>query len=71
MTVDEVLEKALALSVDERKELAKRLIDTLGKVDTEKTHSILEFKGVGAHTADAEDPQAYVNRLRNEWDERS
>jgi hypothetical protein len=34
-------------------------------------HDILEFDGIAAHLADDEDPQAYVNRIRDEWDTRS
>lgn len=74
MTVAEVLQQAQRLSVRERKELVKLLIDTLdAPVSGEtprKKHSILEFAGIGAHLADSEDPQDYINHMRSEWDER-
>ncbi|MFN8449612.1 MAG: hypothetical protein U0521_13760 [Anaerolineae bacterium] len=34
-----------------------------------KRHSILEFRGVGAHLRDM-DAQKHVNQLRREWDNR-
>ena len=74
MTVAEVLQQAQKLSATERKELVKLLVDTLDvPILTEaqpKKHSILEFAGIGAHLADAEDPQDYINCIRSEWDER-
>ncbi len=67
MTVLEVLEQAKTLSLSERKELAKLLIDSL---EMPSAHSILEFEGMAAHLADDDDPQAGVNRMRDEWDNR-
>jgi hypothetical protein len=69
MTLAEALKYAQALSVPERKELVKILVDSLGVPETEKTHSILEFAGMAAHLTDDEDPQDYINRIRAEWDE--
>ena len=69
MTVLEVLEQAKTLSVRERKELAKLLIDSLDVPPT-PAHSILEFEGMAAHLADDDDPQDVVNRMRNEWGNR-
>jgi hypothetical protein len=70
MTITDILEQAQALSPQERKELAKLLIDSLDVPEAESLHDILEFEGIAAHLADDEDPQAYINRMRAEWDDR-
>ena len=70
MTVLEVLEQAKALSVAERKELTKLLIDSLDTAPPTRTHSILEFEGMAAQLADEEDVQEYLQRIRSEWDDR-
>lgn len=70
MTVLEVLQQAKALSLPERKELMKLLVDTFDAPVAISTYSILEFEGIAAHLADNEDPQDYVSRLRSEWDDR-
>lgn len=69
MTVQEVLEQAKALSVQERKELAKLLIDTLDAAPP-PAHSILELRGLGKEIWQGIDAQEYVNQLRDEWDQR-
>ena len=70
MTIQEIIQEARTLSVEERKQLIKVLtaMDILGESQTEtpKKRSILEFEGIAAHMADAEDPQDYLKRLRNE-----
>ncbi|MFZ4814758.1 MAG: hypothetical protein ACOYL5_09490 [Phototrophicaceae bacterium] len=70
MTFTSVLHQARSLSREQRKELIQQLVDDLDFDSPEKTHSILEFEGIGEHLADEEDPQDYVNRIRSEWDER-
>lgn len=74
MTIIEILEQVRTLSRDERRELTKALVDMLTEPDdaliTPK-RSILEFEGVAAHLADDEDPQAYLRRMRAEWDQPS
>ena len=70
MTIAEIVDQARSLSLQERKELVKLLIDTFDMSESEKTHSILEFEGIATHLADDEDPQAYVSRIRREWDDR-
>ena len=71
MSVQEIVQEFRALSIQERKQLIKLLVDSLTEPQTElvKTHSILEFEGIAAHQADDEDPQDYVNCLRSECDE--
>ncbi len=56
--------------VQQARELIKQLVDNVIEPATDKPHNILEFEGIAAHLADDEDPQDYVNRLRNEWDVR-
>ena len=70
MTITEILEQAKALSPQERKELAKLLIDMMdaGTVPTQRRLS--ELRGLGKEIWAGIDAQAYVNQLRDEWDER-
>jgi hypothetical protein len=72
MTVTEVLQQAKALSVQERKELMKLLVDTLDTTETPQgeKHSILELAGLGAEIWEGIDAQEYVDQLRSEWDHR-
>jgi hypothetical protein len=71
MTIQEMIQEARTLSVEERKQLIKGLVDIVNEpAEPPKKHSILEFEGIAAHLADAEDPQDYLKRLRDEWDER-
>ncbi len=72
-SVQEMIQEARALSVDERKELVKALVDMLAESSQaapRRKRSLLEFRGVGAHLYDGTDAQAYVNQLRSEWDDR-
>lgn len=69
MTVEALLEEIRALPLAERRRLAHLVLDTLAEPDVEqKKYSILEFAGFASHLADDEDPQDYINRLRDEWD---
>lgn len=72
MTVQEMIQEARTLSIKERQQLIKALV----AIDTEpeqaekpKKRNIMEFAGIASHLADSEDPQDYVRRLRQEWDE--
>jgi len=67
MTINEIWEQVKILSPQERDELVRRLLSL--PTDTpaaSQTHDILEFEGIAAHLAGDEDPQAYVNRIRDE-----
>jgi hypothetical protein len=70
MTIGAILEQAKALTQQERKELAKLLIDML---DTEtrpaRQRRLSELRGLGKEIWASIDAQEYVNRLRSEWDE--
>ena len=74
MTVAEIIEQARALSLQERKDLVKQLVDTLDSPITKsplpQKHSILELAGLGAEIWKDIDAQEYVDQLRNEWDKR-
>lgn len=72
MTINEIWEQAKILSPEERDELVRRLLSLHTEIpDPDHTHDILEFEGIAAHLTDDEDPQVYVNRIRDEWDNRS
>ena len=72
MTVLEMLEQAKALSVAERKELTKLLIDSLDTPEEElqRQWHITELRGLGKDVWADIDPQAYVNQLRDECEQR-
>ena len=71
MTIHEILEQVKVLSAKERNELVRQLLAMRDdSTESGQMHDILEFEGIASHLADDEDPQAYVNRLRAEWDER-
>lgn len=71
MSVEDMIQQAQALSIDERKTLLKALVDMLTEPPTPpKKHSLRDFRGVGAHQYDGTDAQAQVNQLRSEWDNR-
>jgi hypothetical protein len=71
MTINEIWEQVKILSPEERNELIQRLLAFNTSSADNEMHDILEFEGIAAHLADDEDPQAYVNRIRDEWDTRS
>jgi len=60
MTLEALAEEIRSLSVEERKQLVMLILDSLTDNQPEKTHSVLEFRGVGAHLRDM-DAQEYVN----------
>ena len=67
MTLQELVNEIQQLSMDERKTLINILADS---IDEPKQYSILEFQGIGHQLLNGVDAQDYVNRLRDEWDER-
>ncbi len=73
MSVQEMIQAAQTLSIDERKELVKALVDMLAESaqsNPKRKHSLHEFRGLGAHHYDGMDAQTYVNDIRSEWDDR-
>ena len=72
MTMAEILHQAKTLSMQERKELVKLLIDSLDVPDAapRQQRRLSELRGLGKEIWQGIDAQEYVNRLRNEWNER-
>lgn len=74
MTYDDIVREIPHLTAEERKRLIVALVETLTGAEAPsapKKRSILEFEGIAARLADDEDPQEYINHLRNEWDNHS
>jgi len=67
--LETIIEEVRTMSVGQRKQLVMLIMDSLTEEQPAKTHSILEFEGIGAHLRDM-DAQEYVNQLRAEWDDR-
>jgi hypothetical protein len=63
-----------ALPADQRIKLialiAQELETEVQLVQQRPLHNIMEFHGVGHASWDGSDAQEYVNRLRDEWEER-
>jgi len=71
MSVAEILEEVRALSLEERKQLIKLMVDTLTETpEPPKKHSLMELRGLGKEIWAGIDAQEYVNQLRGEWDRR-
>jgi len=70
MVLREIVQEARALSVEERKELIKLLVDSLTEDVPPKQRSLLELAGLGAEIWEGIDAQEYVSQLRSEWDHR-
>lgn len=61
------------LPLQERLQLAQRIIAEVAEdtEDREQRRSLSELRGLGADIWESQDAQEYVNRLRQEWDDRS
>ena len=72
MTIAEILHQAKTLSVQERKELVKLLVDSLDVPEAapRQQRRLSELRGMGKEIWEDSDAQDYVSRLRSEWDER-
>jgi hypothetical protein len=68
MVFEDMIAEIDHLSNDQRVTLITLLAESLA--DEHKTYDWTEFEGIAAHLADGTDAQAYINRLRDEWDER-
>ena len=69
MTVAEVLEQVKALSPEERNELANLLIGLVDLDTTSLQRRLSELRGVGKEIWQGVDAQAYVDQMRDEWDQ--
>jgi hypothetical protein len=72
MTIADILQQAKTLSVQERKELVKLLIDSLDVPETvpRQQRRLSELRGLGKEIWEGVDAQEHVNQLRSEWDKR-
>ena len=70
MTLQEIIQEIPKLSAQERKDLIHLLVDSLAETGEIKTHSLSELRGLGAEIWDGIDAQAYVDQLRDEWNDR-
>ncbi len=79
MSFQEILEQVKEMPQEEQETLYQVLENLLREkkkkrdhsdahIHTEKLYSLLDFRGIARHLADDEDPQDYINRLRDEWD---
>lgn len=74
VTLEAMLDEIRALSVRERKQLISLIIDTLPEeteADAARERSITELRGLGKEIWEGIDAQAYIDDLRDEWDQRS
>ncbi|MCY3865081.1 MAG: hypothetical protein OXG68_06535 [Chloroflexi bacterium] len=70
MSTYEVLQQAKALKPSERKELLRLLQEIIAVDDGQKPErSLRELRGKGKGTWQGVDVEAYINELRDEWDE--
>ncbi|MBZ0280210.1 MAG: hypothetical protein K8L97_05685 [Anaerolineae bacterium] len=71
MSVQEMIQEARTLSIDERKQLIKALVDMMTEPSTKgtpKQRSLRELRGLGKEIWSGIDAQAYINQGRDEWD---
>ena len=73
---DEVYEQHVRpLPPEQRLRLLARIATDLAAEGPEspgsRLHNVMEFYGVGRRSWDGSDAQEFVNKLRDEWDERT
>lgn len=68
MSIQEMIQEAQTLSIDERKQLIKALVDMLPDSPSIKKRSLRELRGLGKEIWAGVDAQEYVNQQRDEWD---
>jgi hypothetical protein len=71
MVVDKILEEIRMLSLDERKQLMKLMVDMLSETPQtpSQKHSLRELRGLGKEIWEGIDAQDYIDQQRNEWDQ--
>lgn len=69
MTLNDIITEVKTLSLEERQTLMHVIVDSFSVGETSQS-TLKDFRGVGEHLQNM-DAQAYVNQLRDEWDERS
>jgi hypothetical protein len=70
MTFENLLQEVRSLPIEQRKQLVTAIFASLTSIEPQHKRSLLDFEGAGEALRD-EDAQEYINRLRDEWDERS
>lgn len=71
MSVARIFKEAKVLSLHDRKELVKLLVDTFEVEQAPRKHRLSELRGLGKEIWEGIDTQEYLNQLRDEWDNRS
>lgn len=67
MSVQEMIQEAEKLTIQER----QQLIQALEAMSTQdKTYKLSDLRGLGAEIWRDVDVDAYINQLRDEWDNR-
>lgn len=69
MTVSDVLLQAKALTPSERKELLKLLQHIIAAEEKGPKRSLRDLAGLGKEYWEGVDSDAFLNELRDEWDE--
>lgn len=71
MTIAEILAEARSLSIEERKQLMKGLIDLLAEpfLPSPQHHRLRELRGLGKEIWQGVDAQAYIEQQRDEWEQ--
>jgi len=68
MTLTEIISEVKALSLEERQQLMHIIVDSFTPQNSQ-AQSLKAYRGRAEHMRDM-DAQAYVNQLRDEWDDR-
>ena len=73
MSLPELIQEARALSLEERKQLMKALVDmwTEPEAAQSQKRSLRELRGLGKEIWAGIDAQEYIDQQRDEWDNRS
>lgn len=71
MAVHEILEEIRALSLEERQQLMKLMVDLLSETPQtpRRRHSLRELRGLGKEIWEGVDAQNYIDQQRDEWDQ--
>ncbi|CAG0970748.1 MAG: hypothetical protein IAE83_14370 [Anaerolinea sp.] len=71
VTVLDILEEIRSLTLEERKQLMRLMVDTLTEPEQnmQGKHNLRELRGLGKEIWEGIDAQDYVNQQRDEWDQ--
>ncbi len=70
--LEQILQEIEQLSPDEQKKLSERLAERIKSFETvsQPKRSWQELRGIAPNILGGKDAQAWVNELRDEWEER-